>query len=153
ADLLSICTYLAPDAIPESFFLQGAYWLGPAFELLLTDRLAFEEAIKVLLSYSLIQRSAHTRTIIVHRLVQIVLKEHFMQTQQRLGRRQVVEAMDHLFPSEKGMQADYFSRGEQLLTHAQACLVQASPCEDDAVTCLSLMNHVATYLFKRADFV
>ena len=75
AELLTVCAFLAPEAIPETFFSEGAAQLGPAFESLATDPLQFHAAIRALLAYSLLQRDATTHTLTVHRLVQAVLKD------------------------------------------------------------------------------
>ena len=86
AELLTVCAFLAPEAIPETFFIDGANHLGPTFEKLAADPLAFRTAIKELLTYSLIQRNATTKTVTMHRLVQFVLKEHFRKRFSVYGR-------------------------------------------------------------------
>jgi transcriptional regulator with XRE-family HTH domain len=82
AELLTVCAFLAPDAIPETFFIEGATCLGPMFEVLAADALEFNSAIKALLTYSLIQRNAETRMLTIHRLVQVVLKESIEEVSQ-----------------------------------------------------------------------
>src|SRR5689334_18543497 len=74
AELLTVCSFLAPEAIPEAFFSEGAAQLGPTFVSLAADTFAFHSAIKALLTYSLLQRDPAMQTITTHRLVQVVLK-------------------------------------------------------------------------------
>lgn len=107
ADLLTVCAFLAPEAIPEAFFLEGASSLGTTFEELASDRLAFEEALKVLLSYSLIQRDASMHMLSIHRLVQVVLKERLSLAERRNWAGRVARTMVRLFPCDEVMQTDY----------------------------------------------
>ncbi|HET8846403.1 MAG TPA: NB-ARC domain-containing protein, partial [Ktedonobacteraceae bacterium] len=148
ADMLTVCAFLAPDAIPESFLLDGAPWLGPTLQALENDPLAFAEAIKVLLSYSLLQRNASTRTISVHRLVQVVIQGRLTDAELRSRGRGVLEAMMQLFPAEEELQANDWLLGDQLLTHAQACLLLCEQWHDHEELCIPLMSHVASYLSK-----
>jgi hypothetical protein len=73
-----MCAFLAPDAIPESMFAQGATHLGPTLGLLETDPFLLDEALRVLRMYSLVRREATMGTenlLSVHRLVQTVLRD------------------------------------------------------------------------------
>ena len=45
ADVLRLCAWLHPDAIPEELFLQGSAYLGPTLAVLETDPLAFHQAL------------------------------------------------------------------------------------------------------------
>ncbi len=58
ADLLRVCAFLEPDAIPEEILLEGAQHLGQEIQQLSTNSLGFDQALKTLLSYSLIQRNS-----------------------------------------------------------------------------------------------
>lgn len=152
AELLTACAFLASEAIPEMFFLKGAPWLGSTLEAMTTDPLAFSEAIKVLLSYSLLQRSASTHTITVHRLVQAVLKARLTKSEQHSWERRIIDAMGQLFPADEGTQANYLAIGEQLITHAQTCLLLADRWHEDEALRIPLMTHVAAYLSKRVRY-
>jgi tetratricopeptide (TPR) repeat protein len=149
AELLTVCAFLAPEAIPEELFVEGAAYLGPMLETLATDPLAFQRAIKALLSYSLLQRHADTHTLTIHRLVQVVLRERLSPDVQHIWVERVVRATAYLFPTDAYVQANYWQLGERLLPHALACLTLAEQWDEYI---LSLMNHVATYLYKRARY-
>jgi tetratricopeptide (TPR) repeat protein len=152
AELLTVCAFLAPEAIPEEFFLEGAAYLGPTLETLAADPLTFQRAIKALLLYSLIQRDPAAHTLTIHRLVQVVLKARLSETEQRTWARRVVEAMNQLFPSDEDTQANYWQIGERLLPHAQICLTLGEQWNVDQALCIPVMNHVATYLSGRANY-
>lgn len=152
ADLLTICAFLAPEAIPETLFQQDAFWPDLSFERVQADPLALAEALKVLLSYSLLRRDASAHTLSIHRLVQIVVKGHLSEQEQSTWRRRVLTAMDCLFPSDEETQTNYLSRGEMLLPHVQACLFQDEADPQDLALHISLMSRVGLYLSKRARY-
>ena len=152
AELLTVCAFLAPEAIPEEFFLEGAAYLGPTLGTLATDSFAFQRAIKALLSYSLLQRHSDAHTMTIHRLVQVVLKARLSETEQRTWARRVVEAMNQLLPFDEDTQANYWQVCEHLLPHAQICLTLGEQWSVDQALCIPVMNHVATYLSKRANY-
>ncbi len=152
AELLTVCAFLAPEAIPEAFFREGAASLGPELEALITNPLAFHTTISVLLAYSLLQRNPGAQTVTVHRLVQEVLKGSLSKAAQQMWASHVICAMSHLFPSLKGKQANDWQRCEQLLPHALVCITLSEQWDNDETERLTLMNRVATYLRLRARY-
>src|SRR5262249_17898489 len=73
ADLLRLCSFLDPDAIPLEIITQGASDLGPQLAPLARDAYLLNQAIETLRAYSLIGRSSLTQTLSLHRLVQAVV--------------------------------------------------------------------------------
>ena len=82
-DLLRVCAFLAPDAIPEDLLLEGASELGARIQPLATDATRLNDALGVLLRYSLVKRDPQERTLSIHRLVQAVLKESMNEQTRR----------------------------------------------------------------------
>ncbi|GHO94447.1 tetratricopeptide repeat protein [Reticulibacter mediterranei] len=74
AELLRFCAFLAPDAIPEELITEGAQYLGDVLGPVAADPLLLNDAIEVLLRYSLIRRNPETKILSIHRLVQVVLR-------------------------------------------------------------------------------
>jgi tetratricopeptide (TPR) repeat protein len=153
AVLLTACAFLAPEDIPETFFSEGALHLGPSFEELATDPFQFNDAIKALQTYSLLQRNANTHTLTIHRLVQVVLKGCLPEAVQRIWVTLVLRTMSQLFPANEKTQADYWQIAEQLLPHALTCITQGEQWKIDEIPYIVLMNHVATYLSEGASYV
>ena len=151
AELLTGCAFLAPDAIPEMFFLEGAPHLGSTFEVFSADPLQFNHALRVLLTYSLIQRNPTTQTLTVHRLVQVVLKERLSEEDRRVWAERVICTMNRLFPHHKS-QADYWQVCERLLSHALVCITMSEQWDESEVPHITLMNHVASYLSNLARY-
>jgi tetratricopeptide (TPR) repeat protein len=152
AELLTVCAFLAPEAIPETFFIEGAAHLGPTFEKLAADPLEFQNAIKALLAYSLIQRNAVTKTVTMHRLVQMVLKGRQPEATQHIWITRVVHAMAQIFPLEKE-QTNYLQVCEQLLPHALTCVTHCNQWVRNQTLCIALMIRIAAYHAYRARFM
>ena len=83
ADLLRLCAFLDPEAIPEDIITEGAAEAGPLLHPVAADAFQLNEAIEVLRTYSLIKRNAETKTLNMHRLVQVVLKDGMDKKTQR----------------------------------------------------------------------
>ncbi len=75
AELLRLCAFLAPDAIPEELIRGGATYWSPPLQQIATDLLAFNQMIEELLKFSLVTRLASIHTLSIHRLVQAVLRD------------------------------------------------------------------------------
>ncbi len=75
---------------------ERASELGPALEPLATDPLAFDEALAILRTYSLIRRNAEARTLTIHRLVQAVLKDRMDAQLQRAWAERVVRVVNRM---------------------------------------------------------
>src|SRR5207248_2631925 len=75
AELLRLCAFLHPDAIPEAMIVEGASELGPILQPVVEDPIEFAEAIGTLRKYSLVRRNPETKMLTLHRLVQTVLRD------------------------------------------------------------------------------
>ena len=117
AELLKLCAYLAPEAIPEAIVLKGAEKLDSGLRQLAKNRPEFDRACQVLLNYSLIKRLAKEAAISIHRLVQVVLQDSMDdEDKQRFWAGQAVRALEHVFYNAATEQEI-----EQYIPHAQAC--------------------------------
>ena len=78
-------------------FCWREYHLGQAVQPLSTNSLAFDQALKALFSYSLIQRNRSEHLISVHRLVQAVLKDAMDQAMYRLWAERTIQAVKQAY--------------------------------------------------------
>ena len=78
ADLLRVCAFLHPDAIPKEILTTGAAVLGPHLQQLATEPLLLNEVIQLLRRYSLVKRDAEAKLLHLHRLVQVVPRRVWM---------------------------------------------------------------------------
>jgi tetratricopeptide (TPR) repeat protein len=97
-ELLRLCAFLHPDAIPEELFREGAPELGPELQTLASDGFRWNNAISNILKYSLLRRDPKARTLEIHRLVQEVLKQGMDENTQRLWAERAVRAVARSFP-------------------------------------------------------
>jgi tetratricopeptide (TPR) repeat protein/transcriptional regulator with XRE-family HTH domain len=98
ADLLCLCAFLAPDAIPEEMVMRGSAELGPILGAAVADAFEFNAALEVLRRYSLVRRNASTQMLNIHRLVQTVHRDSMDQETQRVWAERTVRALSAAFP-------------------------------------------------------
>jgi len=118
ADLLRVCAFLSPDAIPEELIVEGASQLGSQLKTIAEDAILFDEAISTLLRFSLIRRNREDNTLSIHRLVQVVLKASMDKRKQRQWAERTVRAVNQVFPSPE---FTTWPQCQRLLAHAQVC--------------------------------
>lgn len=98
AALVQACAFLAPDAIPEEIFRDGATAFAAPLNTLAESKLALTQAIAKAARFSLMSRNPQAKTLSIHRLVQEVLRAAMDDTHQRQWAEQVVEAVTAVFP-------------------------------------------------------
>ncbi len=147
-ELLRFCAFLDADAIPEKIITAGASQLGPLLESLATDQFNLNEAIALLQRYSLMRRSAATKTLNIHRLVQAVLKDSMEEQMQHLWAERTVRAVNQAFPNVTDVSA--WPQCERYLPHALTCaeLIEHDGMELPAAA--QLLNKTAYYLDEHA---
>ena len=98
ADLLRLCAFLYPDAIPEGIINNKIFDLSPGLHIISTDPLKLNDAIEELLKFSLVRRDPNARTLTLHRLVQAALKEGMDKDTQCQWAERAVHAVSRAFP-------------------------------------------------------
>jgi len=157
ADLLALCCFFAPEQIPEASICQGARYLEPALSAVVVDPLQFNAALRHLLAYSLLQRNPESRTLSIHRLVQIVLRQSMdVQTRGYRARQALRLISASILSTPFGMWTAY----EQLWPHAFTvlqCLEELQGMEtwsaSDAAEVAALQIKLAGYLAAQGRYV
>ena len=122
ANILRLCAFLAPDAIPEELLIRGAVELDESTRVAMMDALKFNEVLEVLRTYSLVRRNGKTHMLSIHRLVQAVLKESMDQETQRLWAERTVCVVNSAFPeSNYGDVAKQQYYLQYYVPHIQEC--------------------------------
>lgn len=121
-ELLQLCAFLYPDAIPEDILTKGAVHLGPVLQPVAEDSLKLEHTIRELRKYSLIERDTDghkdTSMYTIHRLVLDVQRDMMEQEAQHLWAERAVRAVCAVFlPLAASDRQQY----QALLPHAQIC--------------------------------
>ncbi|HLX59132.1 MAG TPA: tetratricopeptide repeat protein [Ktedonobacteraceae bacterium] len=149
ADLLRLCAYLHPDAIPELILTEGAAELGPVLASVAADPLLLNAAIRVLRRYSLVKRDADAKVLNIHRLVQVVLKESLDEVAQRQWAERCVRAVNRAFPEAEFA---FWERCELCLPHALLCaqLIEEQPFSFSEAA--RLLHMIGVYLIDRGQY-
>ena len=149
ADLLRLCAFLHPDAIPEAIVTEGAADLGPRLSPVAADPLLLNAAIQLLRRYSLVKRDPEAKLLNIHRLVQVVLRESLDEASQRQWAERSVRAVNRAFPE---VEFASLERCELCLPHA---LLGAQLIEQYGFTfpeAARLLHVVGLYLRERGQY-
>ncbi len=117
-ELLSLCVFLDPDAIPEEIMTKGAPDLGALLAPVTADPFKLKELMEVLRQYSLIRRNPISKTIAIHRLIQDVLKDGMDEETRRLWSERAVLAVNRTFPE---VEIETWNDCQRCLPHALLC--------------------------------
>jgi len=98
AELLQLCSFLAPDSIPEELIKEGAAYWPSLLQKAAADSFAFQQMIADLLKFSLVKRLAEERILSIHRLVQAVQRDQMDGETQHYWAERVVRAVNEVFP-------------------------------------------------------
>ena len=149
ADMLRVCAFLAPDAIPEEIFLSGAGEMGENLRPFAGKAINLVEVIAKAGRFSLIRRDAKGGKIEMHRMVQQVLRDEMTAEEKRLWAERVVRGLNATFPE---VEHRSWPLCEKLLPHAMeaARLIEKHDLafEESA----RLLNEAGTYCFERAQY-
>lgn len=151
-DLLRLCAFLHPDAIPEELL---AGWISDdpraltaptTYSLQLLDTI-----LAILRRYSLLKRDPEARTFTIHRLVQAVLKEQMEEQETHSWANAVVEVVNRAFPDVEALTT--WERCQRLLAQALACatLIEEEQVFSEAAG--RLLQQLGIYLLEEAQFV
>jgi len=149
ATLLCVCAFFSAEAIPEEVFTMGAKYLGPELEPLETSPSQFDQILAHLRRFSLVQRHATMRTLSLHRLVQVVVREQMSQQERTLWQQRLALALNELLPVltlESPLEA--WQRYERLVPHILTVVATLSD-QQGGGTLAQLLWKVADYLRER----
>lgn len=149
ADLLRLLAFLGPEAIPEEIITADAMLFGSGSDTAAIDPLKVNEAIEILLRYSLIWRNPKEHLLNIHRLVQAVLRDTMDKDTQSLWAERAIRAVNTVFPD---VELKTWDRCRRCIPHVLEC---ASYAEAYALTfpkAARLFNEAASYLIVRAGY-
>ena len=149
--MLRVCSLLQPDAIPEELFLQGAVHLGPASAPIEADPLAFNNALAVIQSYSLLRRSSREQTLSMHRVVQAVLADAMSNQERDQWTERAIAALNTVFPEVRHQVWGQWGQCGRLLPHVLT-VAAATATQQQSLELASLLTKTADYLLQRAQY-
>ena len=149
ADLLRLCAFLNPDAIPEEIFTEGAPEPGSVLEPF-ADLLKLDTAIRELRKFSLLRRDPDAQMLMMHRLVQDILKHSMDQdTTQRSWAERAVRAVSRVFPDG---QFETWARCQRCVPQVQACATLIEQWHITFAEAASVLARAGYYLWIRGQF-
>jgi tetratricopeptide (TPR) repeat protein/DNA-binding XRE family transcriptional regulator len=148
-ELLRICAFLVPDAIPEDLITKGAEHLGSLLQTVAADPFAFNEAIEELLNYSLVYRDPGTHRLTIHRLVQAILKDGMDKGVQQQWIQRAVKAVNAALPE---ITYESWPNCQQLLPHALVCTELIVECDLVMPEAVRLLTEIGYYLSLRTQY-
>ncbi len=148
AELLRLCAFLDPDAIPEEILVAGLQQLAVYSSEM--HQLRFNEAIGSLLRFSLVRRNGETHTITVHRLIQSVVRDNLLPEKQSEWIHRVVHLLSEAFPS--AVEVTSWPLCEKFLPHALLCTHWIELAYITSMKAASLLNAIGYYLNMRARY-
>jgi len=150
AELLRLCAFLAPDAIPEEIITKGAPDLGPVLRPVAADPFELNAAIEELHKFSLVKRDPDVKTLTIHRLVQAVLKQSLNEQTQHEWAERTVRAVNRAFPDVTDVMLR--EQCERYLPHALVCATVIKEYSIEFAEASHLLNQTAYYLDSRAQY-
>ena len=150
ADLLRLCAFLYPDAIPEEIFTEGALELGTQLEKIGTDLIGLDAAIGELRRFSLLRRDPENQMLNIHRLVQAVIKDSMDEQRQRQWAERAVQALNHVFP--EGKTVETWQGCQRCLPQVYACAALIEQWKLTFSTATRLLHEAGIYLRRRAQY-
>jgi tetratricopeptide (TPR) repeat protein len=180
AELLHICAFLAPDAIPEELLVEVCKRAHPAQQGMTRARRGrfarllggsppqqshapleenegkIDEAIAILRAYSFLQRNTQEKSVRVHRLVQMVIRDTLEEPAQKAWITRVIHAVHALFPSGHalfpGNDLDVWEQCARYLPQALECGRWITDRDLPLVEGVALLNNVSLYLRNRGQY-
>lgn len=150
ANLLRVCAFLHSDFIPEEMIVAGATELGPLLQPIVDDTLRLDDAIGELRKYSLIRRHPETKTLTIHQLVQMVLRDAMDEETQREWARCVVSMVNRAFPANE--KVEMWPQCQLYLPHARICAELIAQWDMAFPAAAHLLNRTGTYLYERGQY-
>jgi len=117
-ELLRLCAFLHPDAIPEELFTDGSAELGPILQPVASDWFELQKTLRVLRRHALVQRNLPDATLTIHRLVQGALTERMSQEIQQQWAERTVRTLAQAFPPSPSTTPHHWHR---YLPHLLTC--------------------------------
>jgi len=150
ADLLRLCSFLAPDDIPLEVLGRGAELLPQSLSSLFVDPVALNDTVAALRRYSLIE--ATEGALSVHLLVQAVTRDRLTEKGRENWAAAAAYLLCHTFPFNSD-DVRAWPECSRLLSHALAAAGHAEELVVAPHAAGRVLNMVGGYLYGRAQFM
>src|SRR5581483_1188439 len=149
AELLRLCAFFAPDAIPLQMLVKGAKELPDALAATVRDAFLLDKAVMALRKYSLVE--VENEKLTIHRLVQAVVRHALNRDEFKQWTRIAVHIVNAASPAEAD-DVRTWPIFTPLLPHASIVLSHAEAIQFTSNEMARLLNVVGVYLRARAEY-
>ena len=138
-EIIRMAAFLAPDAIPEEILIAEG-----------ESDLDFRAAVTNAIRYSLIWRNPGTKTVSIHRLVQLVVKDTLDEDASKQWIERNAAAIARCFPEE--VEFNNWAACERLLPHAKILAADIVSLPIESKGSAYLLHQTAWYLGDRTRY-
>lgn len=145
-DLLRCCAFFGPDPIPRDVFRRGSQVANTRVGALIADPIMLARAIRELGRFALVKVDG--RTIVVHRLVQVLLRDELNAEEQAAYRHEVHQILAAAAP-ENPDDSKFWPRFAELVAHVSGPATDLASCRDPDVRAFAMK--IVRYLYRSGD--
>lgn len=145
ANLLRLCTFFHPKAIPEEIF--ALHFSDPMLISFTENPIAWEATVAALRSYSLLSRCNETKTLSLHHLVQTVVRDQIDLKTQPYWLEKVVMIVNRAFLDQN--EDKTLVQSQRIFPHVQACTQFMKQWPLSSLDARQLLEKRDSYLQKR----
>ena len=149
AELLHLCSFLAPDRIPEELLRGGAAYWPASLQQAVADPFIFQQLIAELLTFSLVKRLVEDHVLSIHRLVQAVQIDMMEPEVQRQWAERVIRAVNEVFP-DNPQEVGTWPLCLRYLDQAQVCNMLIEQYTLPLIEAADLLSRTSLYLDEHA---
>ena len=149
ADLLRLCSFLAPDEIPEALFNTGASVLSKPLQKLINNPARLNTALASLQKYALLERDPEILALAMPRDVQTTLRKMLAVDEEKAWAEKTVRMVGSVFPL---LEIDDWEACQRLLPHTQMCAELIDRWNLELVEEAWLLHHAGWYLHTRGEY-
>lgn len=148
-DILRLCAFLYPDAIPEEIITGGTSAFSHVHPSTMVTSAQVADAVDILCKFSLLNRDPDKSTLSIHPLMQTVLQDEMDKATQRLWAECAVLAVSLTFPT---IDFTTWPRCEIYLPQALVCVNLIKQWQMESSEAAHLLHETAFYSFERASY-
>jgi len=147
-ELLQLCAFLFPDALPREMIEQGSAALDGSLHVL-ADLQVLNQALATLLSFSLLQHRTGTTLLSMHRVVQTILVGKCMCREQKQWAGRAVRLLNRVFP-----EAEFgnWPICEKYFVQARTCAEHILHYQLKQKEAVQLLQRLGAYCYQRAHY-
>jgi tetratricopeptide (TPR) repeat protein len=149
AELLRLCAFFAPDAIPLKMLIDGADELPESLAATVCDTFLLDKAVMALRKYSLVE--VENEKLTIHRLVQAVVRHALNKDAFKQWTGIAAHIVNASFSNES-LDARTWSICAPLLPHASTALSHTETIQFVSPETTRLLTNAGLYLQARAEY-